>query len=194
MGLIRSRTEIGGSHPLPQLFEELDRCRFIIDVQLGDPRLSDYVSGFLVDFTHVNNLYLIRDARGRRLEDVGEVLIESNPLLEAGSFDRERAVRKHIGDYTLFMTGLFPEYVSSARRIKSPRLDAFVDFIKAGKKSYRIVSSFDQSGYASEAPLFRQLADKFELCVYGMNLVRGDLERLQRGYYSRLQREMGGHV
>src|SRR5437899_6632116 len=48
---------------------------------------------------------------GRRLEDVGEMLIESNPLLGAASFGREREVRKHVGDYTLFLTGLFPEHL-----------------------------------------------------------------------------------
>jgi hypothetical protein len=37
------------------------------------------------------------------------MLIESNPMLEARSFDYERKVRKHIGDYTLFLTGLFPK-------------------------------------------------------------------------------------
>jgi len=29
-------------------------------------------------------------------------------MLEARSFDYEREVRKHIGDYTLLLTGLFP--------------------------------------------------------------------------------------
>src|SRR2546429_6102266 len=53
-----------------------------------------------------------------RSEDVGEMLIESNPMLEAPSFDRERAVRKHVGDYTLFMTGLFPESVAKSRLTK----------------------------------------------------------------------------
>ena len=30
-------------------------------------------------------------------------------MFEAPSFDREREVRKHIGDFTLFFAGLFPE-------------------------------------------------------------------------------------
>jgi hypothetical protein len=49
------------------------------------------------------------------------MLIESNPLLEASSFDRERAVRKHVGDYTPFMMGLFPESVTRLRRTKRAR-------------------------------------------------------------------------
>ena len=66
-------------------------------------------------------------------------------------------------------------------------MDAFVDYVKAGKESYAIVSSFDQFEYRDEAPLFRQLSENFELAVYGLNLVRQDLERLQGERYRRLQ-------
>ena len=181
-------SRISKSHPLRKFFEVLVCRRFIRDAHINDSQVPVYISKLLVDFTHVDNLYCIRNARGKHLEDVGEMLLESNPLIEAGSFDREREVRKYIGDYTLFMTGLFPEYVASARRTRGLRLDSFIDFIKAGKESYRIVSSFDLFEYEREAPLFRQLADKFELCVYALNLVKEDLQRLQGSYFHNLQK------
>jgi hypothetical protein len=161
-------------------------------VRLPDARLAAYVSGLLVDFTHADNLYRIRDSRGRRLEDIGEMLLESNPLLGASSFDREREVRKHVGDYVLFMSGLFPESLSGRRRFRQMRLDVFVDYMKAGKESYTVVSAFDQFEYKDEAPLFRKMAENFELCVFGLNLVKQDLERLQRQYYHGLQRVLEG--
>jgi hypothetical protein len=168
------------------MFRDLVWRRFSSGAGLHEPRLAEYVSALLVDFTHVDNLYRIRDARGRRLEEVGEMLVESNPLLDAPSFDREREVRKHVGDYTLFMTGLFPESVAAVRR-KSLRLDAYVDFIKAGRESYAVVSSFDQFEYRAEAPLFRELSKNFERCVFGLNLVKQDLERFQRPYYQSMR-------
>jgi hypothetical protein len=169
---------ISRDHPLRRLFGELVRRHFE-----NDEGIAQYVSGLLLDFVHVDNLYRIRNARGRQLGDVGEMLIESNPLLEARSFDRERAVRKHIGDYTLFLTGLFPEYVASLPR-RGLRLDTMVDYVKAGKESYRVVSCFDQFEYRNEAPLFRRLSESFELRVYGLNLVKQELEREQRGRYA----------
>src|SRR5437899_3580257 len=93
--------QIDHYHPLRQLFGHLVWRHFFADLQLCDPRVATYLSALLTDFTHTDNLYRIRDAQGQRLDDVGEMLIESNPLLEASSFDRERQVRKHIGDYTL---------------------------------------------------------------------------------------------
>src|SRR5437870_10681675 len=120
--------QIDHYHPLRRLFGHLVWRHFFADLQLCDPRVATYVSALLTDFTHTDNLYRIRDAQGQRLDDVGEMLIESNPLLEASSFDRERQVRKHIGDYTLFMTGIFPENVADARRRRQLRMDAFVDY------------------------------------------------------------------
>jgi len=181
---------IGRNHPLSRLFAELVARRFYRDVQVREPRVVDYVSALLTEFTHVDSLYRVRNARGQRLEDVGEMLIESDPRLQAASFDRERAVRKHIGDYTLFLTGLFPEYVASLSR-RGIRLDAFIDYVKVGRESYHIVSSFDQFEYRDEAPLFRQLAESFELCVHGLNLVKRDLEALRDDAYRRWRTTLG---
>lgn len=183
----------GGHRSLRKFFEGLVWRHFFEDLRLEEPSIAHYVSHLLADFAHVDSLYRIRNALGRRLEDVGEMLLESHPLLEASSFDRERAVRKHVGDYTLFMTGLFPESVAKARRARSPRLDAFVDYVAAGKESYAIVSSFDQFEYKDEAPLFRRLSHNFELCVFGLNLVKQDLQQYQRDYYQRLQQTLNEH-
>ncbi len=168
---------ISRDHPLRRLFRELVTRHFQDDLSI-----AEYVCGLLIDFIHVDHLYQIRNSRGKRLEEVGEMLVESNPMLEARSFDREREVRKHIGDYTLFLSGLFPEYVASLPR-RGLRLDSLVDYVKAGRESYRIVSCFDQFEYRNEAPLFRRLSDSFELRVFGLNLVNQDLEREQREQY-----------
>ncbi|MCW5977242.1 MAG: hypothetical protein KIT09_04155 [Bryobacteraceae bacterium] len=181
---------IDANHPLRRLFAGLVERRLFQDAQLSDTQAVTYIAELLAEFTHVRKLYRIRNARGQRLQDVGEMLIESNPLLEGRSFDYERAVRKHIGDYTLFLSGLFPEYVASLPR-RGLRLDALVDYVKAGKESYRIVAAFDQFEYRFEAPLFRRLSDSFELCVYGLNLVKTDLERFQQGYYRGLRSALG---
>jgi hypothetical protein len=179
------------SHPLRRLFTELVERHFFRELHLPDRRLAGYVSDLLTDFTHVDNLYRLRSARGQRLDDVGEMLVESDPLGPHGSFERERAVRKHIGDYTLFFTGMFPESVASNRRRRAfPRADLLADYVQTGKESYFIVSSFDQFEYREEAPLFRRLSESFELCVYGLNLVKQDLERFQGDAVRRLRAQL----
>lgn len=168
---------ISANHPLRRLFTNL-----VAKELPGDREIDAYVAGLLIDFVHVDRLYRIRNWRGRQLQEVGEMLIESNPVLDARSFEREREVRKHIGDFTLFLTGMFPEYVATLPR-RGLRLDSFIDYVKAGKESYRIVASFDQFEYRHAAPLFRRLAEHFEYCVHGLNRVKGDLEALREEQY-----------
>jgi len=187
-----SEVSTSGQRSLRQFFGELVWRHFFTDLRLEDPSVAQYVSDLLAAFASIDRLYRIRNALGEPLEDVGEMLIESNPLLAARSFDRERAVRKHVGDFTLFMSGLFPERLARVRQKRRLRLDAFVDFVQAGKESYAIVSSFDQFEYRAEAPLFRRLSENFELCVLGLNLVKQDLERFQREYYHRLKQGLAG--
>jgi hypothetical protein len=175
---------ISSTHPLRRLFAGL-----IAKEIPADPEMAAYISELLVDFAHADRPYPIRNARGKRLNEVGEMLVESNPLLNAASFDRERQVRKHIGDYTLFMTGMFPEYVAELPR-RGLRLDSFIDYMKAGKESYRIVAAFDQFEYRSVAPLFRRLAEQFEYCVYGLNRVKSQLETLREQQYQRWRKHL----
>lgn len=149
------------------------------DVGLRDQDVSEYVARMLTEFCEVENLYKIRDASGRPLNDVGEMLLEADPVFgSAPSFDREREVRKHIGDYTLFFTGMFPESINHLR-LRRQRLESFIDFMKAGKESYYIVSKFEQFEYAQAAPLFAKLSASFEQCVFGLNMVKTDLAEMQ---------------
>jgi hypothetical protein len=166
-------------HPLQGFFLDLVQEHYWKDIGLRDPKLSEYVAGMLTEFTESERLFAIRNAAGRSLDDVGEMLLEADPVFgEAPSFDRERQVRKHIGDYTLFFMGMFPEAINRWR-LRRARLENFVDFMRAGKESYYIVSRFDVFEYAKAAPLFAKLAAHFEECVYGLNQVKNDLAERQ---------------
>jgi hypothetical protein len=169
---------------LKALFADLIQRNFEASVHLGDRDVLGYVADLLLRFTSAEDLYQIRDTRGRALEDVGEMLIASNPLLDAPSFDAEREARRHIGDFTLFFAGLFPESINQWR-LRRARLDALLDYIQTGKESYYIVSEFKQFEYKASAPLFKKMSEEFERCVFGLNLVKRDFERMQQQSYLR---------
>ena len=167
------------SHPLQQLFQELVGRHYAEEIGIRDPQVVAYVSTLLAEFCDAEQLYKVRDAFNRPLSDVGEMLLESDPVYgPAPSFDRERQVRKHIGDYSLFFTGMFPEAINWGR-LRRSRMENLVDFVRAGKESYYIVSKFEYFEYAKVAPLFRSMATDFELLVYGLNQVKNDLEEMQ---------------
>ena len=169
------------------LFDELVTRNFEESLHLSDRDIILYIANLLTEFSRVEKLYSIRNAQGKPLEDVGEMLLASNPLLEASSFDREREVRKHIGDFTLFFVGLFPEAVNRWR-LRRQRLDSLIDYVRTGKESYFIVSEFNLFEYKESAPLFKKMSEQFESCVFGLNLVRRNLVEMQQESYVRARK------
>jgi len=183
---------ISANHPLRRLFRVLTERNLGGTLGFDDPDVIGYLTDLLVDFTRIENVYRIRSASGRRVEEVAELLLEGELLHRAASIDREREVHKHIGDYTLFMAGVFPEALqrSRARRIV-PSPDALIDYVKTGKRSYHIVAEFTFGGYGEGATLYRKLSEQFELCVFGLGYVRSDLDRLRRPEFQRVINALG---
>jgi len=170
---------IPDDHTLQKLFIEMVGRHYAEEIGLRDQELIGYVAHLLTEFCDVEQLFKIHDVAGKALTDVGDLLVESNPVFgPAPSFDRERQVRKHIGDYTLFFTGMFPESINHLR-LRRHRLESFIDWMKAGKESYYIVSKFDAFEYTKVAPLFERLSANFEQCVYGLNRVKNELQEMQ---------------
>src|ERR1043165_3631908 len=167
------------NHPLQDLFLALVERNFSEVIGLRNHEVQEYVASMLAEFCSAENLFKSHDAGGRPLHDVGEMLLESDPVYgDAPSFDRERQVRKHIGDYTLFFTGMFPQGLTHYHTHPT-RMESLIDFVKAGKESYYIVSKFEHFEYAKVAPLFRRMSHDFEQLVYGLNHVKNELEEMQ---------------
>jgi hypothetical protein len=174
-----SKKMIPESHSLQELFQDLVGRHYAEEIGIRDPQVVAYVSHLLSEFCEAEQLFQIRDGANRPLSDIGAMLVESDPIYgPAPSFDRERQVRKHIGDYTLFFAGMFPESINHFR-LRRDRTENFIDWVKAGKESYYIVSKFEHFEYAKVAPLFANLAKNFEGCVYGLNMVKNDLQEMQ---------------
>jgi len=188
-----SEVKISADHPLRRTFSQLVERNFALLLDWHDAAVIQYISQLLTDFTHVRNLYRLRDSRGRPLEDVAEMLLEGDLLFRATSPSREYEVKRHIGDFTLFMAGIFPEhirYLKSSRRIVSP--DALLDYVRVGREAYRAISEFTYGPYEASAPLFRKLSDHFELCLFGLHQVRADLDLMQAEGFRRLRQRLWG--
>jgi len=163
-------------YSLRQLFHEVVADCYVKHAGMDDSEITSYVADLLTDFSDADRLYRLRDAQGKPLEDMAAMLLASDPVLGyATSFEAEREIRKHIGDYSLFHAGMYPELTNSGPKQDRAR---YLELVQAGKDSYYVVSQFNVFEYAVEAPLFERLAESFELCIYGLSKVRGELDRL----------------
>ncbi len=173
-------TPIPERHPLRLLFGRLTERNFSEALGWPDFQVTDYVSNLLLEFIHTDHLNRIKNHEGEPVETVVELLYEAESHGQQSPDEKERDIHRHIGDLTLFLAGLFPEYCS---RIKCSNLihhkDFLVDYVKAGKRSYGIVASHQNPQDKNPPSLFQSLSTNFELCVAGLGFVRLDLNRYQ---------------
>jgi hypothetical protein len=163
------------AHPLEPFFHQAVRNSYEGKLGLHDPEMTDYVAHLLCEFSEADKLYMVRDEAGRPIEELAEMMQAADPVHgRAPSFDAERALRKHIGDYALFVAGMYPEAMGSRRRLRRHQ-PSLGELIQAGKESYYIVSQFNLFEYEQEAPLFARLSDRFERCILGLTLVREEI-------------------
>ena len=163
------------SHPLEQFFLQAVRNSYEGKLGLNDPDVTSYVAHLLCEFSRSDKLYKVRDDLGRPVAELEQMLLAADPVNgSAPSFDAERLIRKHIGDYALFVAGMYPQAVEPWRRHRrgNPTLE---ELVHAGKESYYIVSQFNLFEYEKEAPLFGRLSDWFERCILGLTLVRQEI-------------------
>ena len=164
---------IDRDHPLRHLFAGMVEHAFCTQVGMCDPGLTDYLADLLVNFTHVDRLKAISNARGKRLEQLAAMLAVSGDDPPASRLERDRAVYRNIGDYTLFWAGVYPEQL---KRSAHAAPDVLLSYVTRGKESYAIVSELAGEDDVLPASLFRHLSEDFEFCLYGLGLVRRDWE------------------
>ena len=157
--------DLNPSHPLYQYVLDKVDAEFKMHVaSKGADRVEQYLASLLVKFVRTEDLYAINDDSGNPTQSVIEMLGQADVRLTADSFEREREVHKHIGDFILFWTGVAPKSVGAWRALNG--LDVKCDYLRQGQESYYLVSTFDHSPYDSDAPLFRQMSELYESLAF----------------------------
>jgi hypothetical protein len=187
------RIALSADHPLRKLFRKALDFGFR-ENPADKPGVNTYIEEqILCEFIHTDNLYKIKNASGKPLEDVADLLAEGDVRLNAQSFNREFEVHKHIGDYTLFMLGMFPLALArrSGRefilgRIIVPGSTLYNHYVIQGKRSYGLASEF------ADRELFLELSTNFLLYRNVLELVRIYLETARNREYLRARRLIAG--
>jgi len=133
--------------------------------------VGSYLADLLTRFARTEQLFPPGVAVPR-LESVVDLLLEAQAAWDdaAAHFgpEREINVRRHIGDYTLFMTGVFRERVE--------RIASTGWYVSQGKQAYRFVSEHDRASskpaVRQGGPLYARLAERFEHYAWALDYAR----------------------
>lgn len=156
------------SPSLKRFFDRLVR-RSLSDLRLASEPVADYLSSLLARFARTDQLYAIRGAGGQRLETVVDLRHEAERAwaFDAPDFDpfRERDIRRHVGDYTLFMLGIFRERVEGRAGIGL--------YVREGKRAYQVVADFQRSALKPDGRLYAELSHEFERYAFALRYMKG---------------------
>lgn len=156
-----------------RFFAGVTEFAFQCRMGIADPPLIDYISDLLVRFIQTDNIYSVRGPDGKKYDQVVDMLLEA----QQRQGDAKRYLHRHIGDFTLFWTGFFPEVAQQLCSAGSK--DALIDYPLQGKRAYYIASKIRVEKEVAPSPVLERLSDQFELCVYGLGEIRRQWEEEQ---------------
>ncbi len=83
----------------------------------------------------------------------------------------KREVYRHVGDFTLFWSGMYPESLQ-AKKSESEVPAGFIDYCRQGKRAYAIAAEIEGTVDRPSGELIHRMSEHFEMCAYGLREVR----------------------
>jgi len=149
-----------------------------------DRRLADYVAAVLMHFGMRDNARRVSASDDQVYDTLASLLADVDDPDGRRSF----LVRTHLGNYALWLSGLFPDYIEHRKwRRGGPDLDYYEEM---GRKGYQLAAGHRLADDHGLSTLFATAADRFGLLRAALNDVSDSL--LFPNHYSpeRLMRQV----
>jgi hypothetical protein len=182
------RTRPAGAHASLPLF-----CYVVVRHALraageGDRRLADYLASLVLHFGLRDRARRVSGADDEVYETLADLLAAAES--ETGAADQRRAllVRAHLGNYALWMSGLFPDYVEARRwRRGGPDLDYYEAM---GRRGFRMAADHRLAAEYGLATLFAAAAERFAVLRVALSALSDTLLFPHRSSPERLMRQV----
>ena len=159
-GLMESRQ---GSHASLPLFAYVVVRHALRDVGEGDRVLADYVASILLHFGLAGRASRVSDSD----DEIYSTLAELSGALEGADAPRSFLVRAHLGNYALWMTGIFPDYIETRRwRRGGPDLEYFEEM---GRRGFTLAADHRLAAQHGLTTLFAAAAARFPILRQALN-------------------------
>ncbi|MEE2935466.1 MAG: hypothetical protein VYA84_05665 [Planctomycetota bacterium] len=166
----KTPNEVKKRSTIERFFSGLNECIFQSKLGVVDVQLVDYLTDMMLRFVRFDSLQKIRHSDGRPATEIFQMLCEAENRIGLA----RREVHRHIGDFTLFWSGMYPESLRRMRPYETQ--DGFLDYCRQGKRAYAIAAEIEGGHDRPSSDLLQSLSDQFEMCAYGLREVRREWE------------------
>ncbi len=138
---------------------------------IKDRKLCDYVASMLETFSRMNGLQAPHapDERGRQY--ISDMLI----ALSRASAEQSFLLRAHVGNYSLFLSGIFHENTQRRSLRGGPDLKFYE---QVGRTNYQLVASHATARRCELSDVFEELAERFREVRLALNQLSEQLLNL----------------
>jgi hypothetical protein len=149
-----------------------------------DRRLADYVAAVLMHFGMRDNAHRVSAADDQVYDSLGALMAD----VDDPDVRRSFLVRTHLGNYALWLSGLFPDYIEHRKwRRGGPDLDYYEEM---GRRGYQLAAGHRLADEHGIATLFATAAERFGLLRAALNDVSDSLLFPNRYSPERLMRQV----
>ncbi|MEP6670360.1 MAG: hypothetical protein ABJF10_14465 [Chthoniobacter sp.] len=155
----------------PQLYFYILLRHVLKDTGLGDRDVSDYLASLLEAFSQTARMRSPADGHTGPIQYVSDMLIALRNATPAQSF----LIRAHVGNYSLFITGIFHETVQHRSQRGAPDVSYYEDL---GRSNYRVAAGHQVARTCALSEVFEKLADGFREIRLALNHLSDSLIHL----------------
>ncbi len=135
----------------------------LLEAGLDDRELADYVGALLAEFSITMRMRGTHDNTSPQLDYIVDMLAALHDANEETRF----SLRAHIGNYSLFLAGIFPDRIRSrASRKGAPSMDYYEGM---GRMSYREAGNHPCARRYRLETTLHQLSDAFPVAREALN-------------------------
>jgi hypothetical protein len=179
--------------PAPLLFYVMVR-HALMQREIQDRQLADYTAAVLLEFAMAGKAHRVDGGEGEPFFYLTDIL----GALERARGEREFLLRVHLGNFALWLGGVFPDYI--AHRVQRRGAPPMSYYDEMGAAGFRMAAGSDLALRHGVGDLFLRAADRFRDVRSALNSLSDTLffpqsqdaiERLLRQVSDDFQRQSG---
>lgn len=173
-----------GAHASARLFTYVIVRHALREVDEGDRGLADYVASILLHFGAHRRAERVAEHDDEVYDTLAALLRDA----ESGEAGRAFLVRAHLGNYALWLSGLFPDHIAFRHwRRGGPDMDYFDEM---GRRGYELAARHRLAAQYGLEGLFASAAERFPRLRVALNHVSDRLMFPRDNRPERLMRQV----
>jgi hypothetical protein len=158
----------------PQLYFYVLLRHVLKETGLNDRHVSDYLASLLETFSQTARMKSPANGQSNPIQYVSDMLV----ALRHASPTQTFLIRAHVGNYSLFITGIFHETVQSRSQRGAPDVGFYED---VGRSNFRVAAGHQVARSCALSQVFETLADGFHDVRLALNRLSNSLIHLDGG-------------